>query len=147
MNLAQKIAVIAIAILPMAACNNNSENRNSQTGTGEKSEVAEVKIVTKEEFDKAVAANENVLIDFYATWCGPCRQLEPNIVALQKQQSGKLKIYRIDVDEASDLAKSMNVSSIPHLLYYKNGQVKKEVLGYQSTEQLQADASTIFSLN
>lgn len=77
-----------------------------------------------------------VLVDFFATWCGPCQMLSPVIEELDKQVN--IKVLKIDVDEVSDLAREFRVMSIPTLIVFKNGKMTKKELGYMPIERLKA---------
>lgn len=88
-----------------------------------------------EEFDLAIKEGK-VLVDFYATWCGPCRMLTPNLEELDEDPSFDIQIVKVDVDELSELAIRYKVQSIPTLLFYTNGELKNRVLGYLRKEQI-----------
>lgn len=90
--------------------------------------------VTKDNFKEVVENNKVVLIDFYATWCGPCRMLGPVLEQLDKEVD--VVIAKIDCDESEELAASFNVSSIPALFVVKDGKVTNKSLGYQNINQL-----------
>ena len=92
-------------------------------------------IHSADEFKKEVASG-TVLIDFFATWCGPCQMLSPVIEELNKQVS--IKVLKIDVDEVSDLAREYRVMSIPTLIVFKDGKMIKKELGYMPLERLKA---------
>jgi len=79
-----------------------------------------------------------VLVDFWATWCGPCLRLAPIVEELAKDNEGKLKIAKLDIDAAADLAAEWGVSSIPTLILFKGGQEQDRVLGAVPKSQLQA---------
>lgn len=88
-----------------------------------------------DEFRKEVAQG-TVLVDFFATWCGPCQMLAPVIEELDKQVD--IKVLKIDVDEVSDLAREFRVMSIPTLMVFKDGKLTKKELGYMPLERLKA---------
>ena len=79
--------------------------------------------MTQEEYQQLIAGDIPVLVDFKAKWCGPCKQLTPILNELQEEYAGKIKVVPIDIDEHKSLAKFMSVSSIPLLVYHKNGKV------------------------
>jgi thioredoxin 1 len=79
-----------------------------------------------------------VLVDFWATWCGPCLRLAPIVEELAKDNAGKVKIAKLDIDQASDLAAEWGVSSIPTLILFKGGQEQDRILGAVPKSQLQA---------
>ncbi len=77
-----------------------------------------------------------VLIDFYAEWCGPCKMLAPIIDQIADELGGAAKIFKMDVDQAQELAAKYNVMSIPNLLIFKGGVVVDQVVGVTPKEQL-----------
>jgi len=70
-----------------------------------------------------------VLVDFWATWCGPCRMIAPYIEALADQYAGKIKVGKVDVDDNQDLASRYGITSIPQVYVFKNGQVVDRLVG------------------
>ncbi len=70
-----------------------------------------------------------VLVDFWAVWCGPCRLIAPIVEELGQQYQGKLKVYKVDVDQEQQLAVQYGIMSIPTLLLFKNGQVVEQIVG------------------
>lgn len=100
----------------------------------EKSEIIEIK--NTEQFEQEVI-NENgvVFIDFYATWCIPCRTMKPIIEELSKEHED-VKFVKIDVDKNEDLAIKYNVMSIPTMLVIKNGEVTKTFVGITTKESI-----------
>ncbi len=84
-----------------------------------------------------------VLVDFWAEWCGPCRMIAPVIDDLAKDLDGKLKVGKVNIDEAGELAAQYNVLSIPTLLVFKNGQVVNQMVGAMSKDQLLAKLKPI----
>lgn len=88
-----------------------------------------------EEFDKIIK-NNLVLVDFYATWCGPCQMLSPILEELEKENKN-LTIVKIDVDKNETLARSHGVMSIPTIEIYKEGTLTNKQIGYLSKEELQ----------
>lgn len=77
-----------------------------------------------------------VLVDFYAGWCNPCRMLAPVMEQLAEEYAGRVKIAKLNVDQAPELAASLGIDSIPALLYFKNGQVKGASVGFAHKEDL-----------
>ncbi len=87
------------------------------------------------EFRNEVASG-TVLVDFFATWCGPCQMLAPVIEELDKKHN--IKVLKIDVDELGDLAREFRIMSIPTLIVFKDGKMAKKELGYMPLERLEA---------
>ncbi|MBQ2705934.1 MAG: thioredoxin [Agathobacter sp.] len=92
--------------------------------------MAEV-ILTKDNFETEVLKSDiPVLVDFWATWCGPCMMLSPVIAELAEEFEGKVKVGKVNVDEQNDLAMQYRVASIPTLLLFENGQLTKTSVGF-----------------
>ena len=90
-------------------------------------------ILTESNFEQEVLQSElPVLVDFWATWCGPCRMLAPTIAKIAEEQAGKVKVCKLDVDECPRLAAQYGISSIPTLMVFVNGQVKTAAVGLRS---------------
>ena len=79
-----------------------------------------------------------VVVDFSATWCGPCKQLKPIVEELATQYEGKVKIAHVDVDEARQAAMKYGVMSVPTVLYIKGGQVRDSQIGVIAKEKMAA---------
>ena len=100
--------------------------------------MSELKI-TKENFEEAVLQSQlPVLVDFWATWCGPCRMLAPILEELAEEYAGTAVIGKVNVDEEPELANRFGITSIPTLLLFKNGQVSATSVGFRPKEQLEA---------
>ena len=93
-----------------------------------------IRHLTKEEFDNE--KKEYMLVDFYATWCGPCQMLSPILEELEKENK-ELTIVKIDVDKNETLARSHGVMSIPTIEIYKKGTLTNKQIGYLSKEEIQ----------
>ena len=94
-------------------------------------------IVNEQNFESEVLASElPVLVDFYATWCGPCRMLAPVIAEIADENEGKIKVCKIDVDAAPALAEKYGVQSIPTLAVFRGGVIAGGALGYMSKESV-----------
>ncbi len=87
-------------------------------------------ILSEDNFEKEVLQSEiPVLVDFWATWCGPCRMLAPTIAKIAEEQEGKIKVGKIDVDEEPELSVKYGIASIPTLMVFKNGEVVNKSIG------------------
>ena len=77
-----------------------------------------------------------VLVDFWATWCGPCRMIAPIVEEIADTFDGRLDVYKIDVDEAEQAAMQYGIMSIPTLMVFKNGEEQERIVGYRSKDEL-----------
>ncbi len=87
-------------------------------------------VVSTQNFDsEVVKSNVPVLVDFWASWCAPCRMIAPVVEELAKEYNGKLKVAKLDVDANREIAMSYGIMSIPTLLIFDNGQVADQLVG------------------
>jgi len=92
--------------------------------------------MTVKELNEIVKANDNVLVDFFATWCGPCRMLLPLVEQVMEEEKSWLKVVKINVDENPELANEFKVRSIPTLVLFKSGEVSKINTGFLPKDEL-----------
>ncbi len=85
---------------------------------------------------KVLDATEPVLVDFFATWCGPCKMMAPVIDEVAAEKGASAKVYKIDIDENMDIAQKYGVMSIPTFIVFKGGQPTAQTLGAQPKENI-----------
>lgn len=94
-------------------------------------------VMSKDEFDKLIKEEEKpVLVDFWATWCNPCRMQTPILEEFAKELSDKVRVVKVNVDENEKLAFELSIRSIPTLMLYKDGEMKEKTVGLSTKAQL-----------
>ena len=112
-------------------------NPNSPSHTALKIIVmSELINLNKESFAKATSSNKTVLVDFWAPWCGPCKALTPILEEVSSEMSEQVSVYKVNVDDNSELAQDHGVQSIPTILVFKNGSLSETLVGLKSKEEL-----------
>jgi rhodanese-related sulfurtransferase len=92
--------------------------------------------MTKSEFDKLIASDKKVLVNFSAEWCAPCKKMKPFLLAMQDQMKDEVKIIRLDADANKTLMSEMGIDELPALLLYENQEMKWQHNGFISEEDL-----------
>ena len=94
-------------------------------------------IVTKENYiDEVINSDIPVLLDFWATWCGPCRMIAPIVEEIAAENVGKIKVGKVNVDEQEELAVMFSISAIPTLVVIKDGEVVNKIVGIKPKEDI-----------
>jgi len=122
-------AAVALALFCVVeGCNRSAEveSKNVQT-------------FTKENFKTEVlSSSQPVLVDFWATWCGPCKMVAPTVAEIADEFAGKAKVGKVDVDAQPELASEYEITGIPALLIFKDGKKVDQLIGVQSKEELKS---------
>jgi len=98
----------------------------------------EIIINSEEQFNEIISEGVT-LVDFYASWCGPCKMLAPFIEEVAEEFNGKVNVCKVDVDQVESLAYKFNVRSIPTLLYFKDGKLMETSVGFQDKNSIETN--------
>jgi len=93
--------------------------------------------VTNENYESIINGNNPVLVDFWATWCGPCRMVGPVIENLADEYAGRAAVCKVNVDDMPDLASQYKIMSIPTVMVIKNGEILDKAVGVRTKEEYQ----------
>lgn len=93
---------------------------------------------TSENFDAAISSNDVVMVDFWASWCGPCKMLGPVIEEVANDYAGKALVGKVNVDDCPDLAERFGIMAIPAVFIFKAGKVTDKLVGFRQKAQLAA---------
>ena len=94
------------------------------------------KVITNTNFAEIVAGDKPVMIDFWATWCGPCRILSPTVDEIADEYADRITVAKCNVDDAEEIAMQYRIMSIPTLLFFKGGEVVDKRVGVVSKEEI-----------
>lgn len=96
-----------------------------------------VGIMTDEEFENIISNEKLTVVDFSATWCGPCKMMEPVLEDAAEKHNGEYRFYQVDVDSADNLARRFGIMAVPTIITFKNGQVISQASGYMPLDELE----------
>ncbi|XP_046660557.1 thioredoxin, mitochondrial-like [Homalodisca vitripennis] len=104
------------------------------------------KIQDEKDFDERVKKSKTpVIVDFFATWCNPCKALTPRIESVVAEKEGRVVLAKVDIDEHSNLADDYDIKSVPVLLIMRNGKVEDRIVGLQDTDKLHKFVDSVIS--
>ena len=137
------LSIIALSLASLAGCENaGKEGEDKKISVGP---VDTVKVST-DNFQKVVLDNESiVVVDFWATWCGPCVQLAPTMEQLAKEYKGQFTVGKVDVDQNQSLAAEYKIENIPAVLVFKGGELKERLVGVRSIEEYRSTIDALAS--
>jgi thioredoxin len=146
----KKILLVALASMLLAGVSYGQKKAKASSAKAPKAAVAAgIKHITKADYLKLVWNYEKnpknlvfegklpVIVDFYATWCGPCKRVAPILEKLAQKYAGKINVYKVDVDQESDLASAHGIQSIPTMYFYPKKGQPQVVNGAMGEEQLE----------
>ena len=96
-----------------------------------------MKMVQKDEFEKIINESKPTIVDFFATWCGPCKMLSPILEKVEEDSKGEFNIVKIDVDESYDVAKKYGIMSVPTMIIFKDGDEQEKIVGLRQKNQIE----------
>lgn len=143
-----KIAALVIAAaICMGACGNadaqNKKKADSKAVTELTTETFQTVVCDIKKPDAKFLGDKPAIVDFNATWCGPCKRLEPILEELAKEYKGKIDVYSVDVDKNKELAEAFKISSIPAMLFIPKDGTPQMLIGFRDKEQLKSEIDTI----
>ena len=136
------------------ACANNNNNKNTNTAEpAQERQTATVIELSSEDFNKKVydikegsftyLGDKPAIVDFNATWCGPCRRISPILEELAAEYAGQIVIYKVDVDKCGDVAAAFSIQSIPAILYIPMNGEPKMTVGSRGKEQFKEEIESM----
>jgi thioredoxin 1 len=138
MKLPSNAIIITLLFAALLTDCSKQENKTGQTDTQAS---ATVLVLNDSNFDSQVQSGV-VLVDFWATWCGPCKAQGPIVEQVAKQVAGKAKVAKLDVDSAHTIAQRFNIEAIPTLVVFKNGKPVKQFVGLTNADKIIAAISS-----
>ena len=94
-------------------------------------------VITEENFESALGTDKDVLVDFFADWCGPCRMLSPIIEEIAEERAQTLVVGKVNVDDQPNLAARFGISSIPTVILFRNGKEADRFVGYRPKDAVE----------
>ena len=136
----KKIFICLVALIALVACNNREKQTDESTQTEAQAEVATLAEESQDGWMKqtTLMANKPMVVDFYATWCGPCKELAPVLDKLEKKYEGQVIFQRIDVDQRPELAQEFNIDAIPLLMFITPKGEYKTIVGYEEAPVIES---------
>jgi thioredoxin 1 len=117
-----------------------------RNGSGSAESSQNVKLIQEQEFGTEVTQTTGpVVVDFFATWCGPCKRLSPILDSLAGPLTNRVKFFKVDVDQSANLAKQFQVDGVPTLIFFKDGKVMDKMVGLPTTEALKGKLVSLAS--
>jgi len=130
------LAILTLVVLIVSCSRNGSETESNEKSASETVIESGFNKLTVDEYKALVNSHELVLVDFFATWCGPCKEMEPYMKALKENYGNNVKVVKIDVDRNVEIAKELRITGMPTLKGYVNGTEEHHSMGRLNLAQL-----------
>jgi len=130
------LAILTLVVLIVSCSRNGSETESNEKSASETVIESGFNKLTVDEYKALVNSHELVLVDFFATWCGPCKEMEPHMKALKENYGNNVKVVKIDVDRNVEIAKELRITGMPTLKGYVNGTEEHHSMGRLNLAQL-----------
>ncbi len=141
----KKLLICLTALLTLAACNNKTDNQDNNASDQAQANQSEMiapgeDVESQGEWAKqtTIMTTKPMVVDFYATWCGPCKQLAPILDEIEKNHKGEVIFKRVDVDQEPDLAQEFRVEAIPMLMFITPKGEYQTIMGLQEPQVIEA---------
>ena len=148
----KKLFIYMAALVVLVSCNSKSEQNANEAIDGNETVKSEMPVANSEdegqtEWNKqtTIMSSKPMVIDFFATWCGPCQQLAPILDELEQKHKGDVIFQRIDVDKEPELAQEFNVEAIPMLLFVTPKGEYQSIMGYQEAPVIEAKIAELLT--
>ncbi|MBQ9556880.1 MAG: thioredoxin family protein [Muribaculaceae bacterium] len=134
-----RIFICLTALLLLAACNNTSEQNNSEAGNGNIQTETAAAPTDQGDWNKqnTLLGSKPMVVDFFATWCGPCKELAPILDEIEQKHQGEVIFKRIDVDQEPELAQEFRVEAIPTLLFVAPNGDYQTIVGLAQPQEIE----------
>lgn len=133
----QKLATIAvIALASCGGANTGSDSHSS--GSANTGEHGGSEDITLESYNATIGEDKVTMVDFYATWCGPCKKMAPDVVKLKKEYAGQANVLQIDAEDKMDIASQYQLRGYPTIMFFKNGKTLESHAGLLTYDQLKS---------
>lgn len=147
----KKYIILLSAALMLAACNNKTENQNDSDAAGaDQAAQSEMPVADPDDEGQGewikqttIMTSKPMVIDFFATWCGPCKELAPVLDEIEKNHTGEVIFKRIDVDQEQELAQEFGIQAIPTLMFITPKGEYQTLLGLQPAEVIEGKISEL----
>lgn len=148
----KKLFIYMAALVVLVSCNSKSEQNANDADAGNEAVKSEMPVANSEDEGQTewikqttIMSSKPMVIDFFATWCGPCKELAPILDELEQKHKGDVIFQRIDVDKEPELAQEFNVEAIPMLLFVTPKGEYQSIMGYQEAPVIEAKIAELLT--